>query len=52
MSRLVYEAAAYHRAKAANLHPQHALYDDPPPKWLRLVGEVALDASRQIANNG
>jgi len=52
MSRLVYEAAAYHRAKAANLHPQHALYDDPPPKWLHLVGEVALDASRQIANNG
>jgi hypothetical protein len=49
VGRLVYEAAAYNRAKKAGLHPARALYGKPAPKWLKEVSTICLDASREIA---
>ena len=47
VARLVYEAAAYNRAKEARLRPVAALYGNPAPKWLSDVAEIALAASRR-----
>jgi hypothetical protein len=48
VGRLVFETAAYHRAKSARLHPKKALYGTPAPKWLVEVGRIALAATRKI----
>nr|WP_306264663.1 hypothetical protein [Pararhizobium sp. IMCC3301] len=48
VSRLAYEAHAYHRCKEANLNPSKALYGDPAPDWLRSVAKISLDASKRI----
>ncbi|MER8505057.1 MULTISPECIES: hypothetical protein [unclassified Mesorhizobium] len=48
LARLVYEAAAYGRAKALRLKPSEALYRRPPSKWLRLVSKIALDATLRL----
>ena len=47
--RLVYEAAAYNRAKSARVRPTQALYGKPTPKWLAEVAKVSLEATREIA---
>lgn len=49
-ARLVYESAAYARAKAAKLQPIKALYDaEAKPIWLRQIATLASDATREIA---
>jgi hypothetical protein len=49
VGRLVYEAAAYNRAKDARLRPTQALYGKKAPKWLIDVSRVALEATLEIA---
>jgi hypothetical protein len=49
VGRLVYEAAAYDRAKKARLRPVRALYGKPSPKWLGAVMKLILQATREIA---
>ena len=49
LCRLAYEAKTYQRAKAARLTPQRALYGTPSTKWLGLVANVAMQATRAIA---
>jgi len=49
LGRLVYEAAAYNRAKQARLIPSHALYGKPTAKWLIEVSAISLRATRTIA---
>jgi hypothetical protein len=49
VGRLIYEAAAYNRAKKARLRPTQALYGKPAPKWLKEISKIALEASREIA---
>jgi hypothetical protein len=46
--RLVYEAAAYTRAKNARLEPKAALYGKPPTKWLEQVSAIALEATKTV----
>ena len=48
VGRLVFETAAYHRAKSAKLDPHKALYGKPTPVWLREVSRIALTATRKI----
>jgi len=48
-ARLVFEQAAYNRAKKSNLEPVRALYGKPAPDWLVSVGREALKATREIA---
>lgn len=48
VGRLVYEAAAYHRAKSAKVDPHKALYGKSAPMWLREVSRIALDATLKI----
>jgi hypothetical protein len=50
MGRLVYEVAAFHRAKEARLDPHKALYGKPSPKWLVEIGRITLEATRRIAD--
>lgn len=52
VGRLVYEAAAYNRAKEARLDPVRALYGKPTPKWLVEVSKIAHEATLEIANHG
>ncbi|MEE1610554.1 hypothetical protein [Microvirga sp. CF3016] len=47
--RLVYEAAAYNRAKQARLRPEQALYGKPTPKWLSEIAGIALIATQKMA---
>jgi hypothetical protein len=49
LCRLAYEAKSYQRAKDAKLTPQRVLYGNPPTKWLQLVGQVAVEATRAIS---
>jgi hypothetical protein len=49
VGRLVYEAAAYDRAKKARLRPVRALYGKPSSKWLGAVMKLILQATREIA---
>jgi hypothetical protein len=49
VGRLVYEAAAYDRAKKARLRPARVLYGKPSPKWLGAVTKLILQATREIA---
>lgn len=49
VGRLVYEAAAYGRAKKARLDPVRALYGKPPPKWLTEISKIGHEATREIA---
>jgi len=50
--RLVYEAAAYNRAKQARLPPARALYGKPAPKWLTQVSKLCFEATKEIAKQG
>lgn len=49
VGRLVYEAAAYNRAKEARLGPARALYGKPIPKWLVEISKICGAASLKIA---
>jgi hypothetical protein len=49
VGRLVYEAAAYNRAKRARLCPARVLYGKLHPKWLGAVTKLILQATRKIA---
>lgn len=51
VGRLVYEAAAYNRAKAVRLRPAQALYGKPTPKWLTRVSNISLKATRLIVQH-
>jgi len=48
VGRMVYEAAAYHRAKSVRLQPQKALYAKPGTKWLTAVGKIAMKSTSEI----
>jgi DNA-binding MltR family transcriptional regulator len=50
--RLVYEAAAYNRTKAARLSPVRTLYGESKPVWLQQIAVIASDATRRIAAQG
>jgi hypothetical protein len=50
-ARLVYEAAAYDRAKAARLTPYKVLYGETKPLWLRGVAKLAAKATAEITRN-
>ncbi|MEP9397746.1 hypothetical protein [Mesorhizobium sp. KR2-14] len=51
VGRLVYEVAAYHRAKTAKLEPHKALYGKPVPEWLGSITRIAFNTTRTIAAN-
>jgi hypothetical protein len=48
VGRLVYEAAAYNRAKTTRVRPARILYGKPAPKWLGEVSKACLAATREI----
>ena len=52
LGRLAYESAAYPRAKAKTLNPQHVLYGSPTPKWLEKVSAACAKATRAILSDG
>jgi hypothetical protein len=47
--RLVYEAAAYNRAKEVRVRPEQALYEKPRPKWLGEISKICFAATREIS---
>jgi hypothetical protein len=49
IGRLIYEAAAYDRAKKTRLRPARVLYGKPSPKWLGAVTKLILQATKEIA---
>lgn len=46
--RLTYEAAAYHRAKAARLSPYRALYEDGGTTWLNAISGICTRATQHM----
>lgn len=48
VARLVYEGAAYYRAKEARLVPARALYGKPASKWMSVIAVLAKHATDSI----
>jgi hypothetical protein len=51
VGRLVYEAAAYNRAKKVRVRPTRTLYGKPTPKWLGDISKICLAATRKTAKH-
>lgn len=48
VGRLTYEAAAYHRAKAARLSTYRALYEDGGTTWLKAISNICIGATQRM----
>ena len=51
VGRLVYESAAYNRAKEANLDPFQVLYSKHVLNWFSKISIIAMDITRKIMIN-